>query len=140
MIHVLLRVAVWVLVLGGAYLLFGPELFDSSRQESPFQSETALFLPPAKSQQELVYEELASQRPLNAEESADYQRLLQERQSRFWQREGVSVSEALSGVETQRKAHLAKLLQERGLAPEEAAVFFMVLERDHPQLLADQNP
>ncbi|MCG6966365.1 MAG: hypothetical protein LJE59_07635 [Chromatiaceae bacterium] len=139
MIHVLLRVAVWVIVLAIGYLLIGPGVFDSSPADSPFQSDSKIFLPPAKSQRQFEYDEIQKERSLNAEESAEYRKLVQERESRFWQQQGVSVEEALSGVKTQRKARLAEILQERGMSREEAAVFFLVLERDHPELLADRE-
>ena len=58
MIHVLLRIAVWVAVFGIGYLLFGPQLFDSPRSSNPFASKATLFLPPAKSDREFEYEEI----------------------------------------------------------------------------------
>jgi hypothetical protein len=139
MIHVLLRIAVWAAVIGIGYLAFGPQLFDSSRSADPFESSSEIFLPPAKSDRHIEYEELMNERRLSPEESAEYRSLIQERGSRFWQREGVSVERALSGVKTQRKERLAKMLEQRGLSKEELAVFFMVLERDHPALLADRE-
>lgn len=139
MIHVLLRVAVWVLVIGIGYLVIGPELFDSSQNNSPFESRSTLYLPPPKSQRQLEYEEITQNRVLNADELAEYRALVEDRQSRFWQQDGVSVEQALSGVKTQRKERLAEILEKRGMAPEETAIFFVVLERDHPALLADQE-
>ena len=52
MIHVGLRILVWVLVLGIGYLVFGPQLFDSSDHANPFDNRAELFLPPAKTQRE----------------------------------------------------------------------------------------
>lgn len=138
MIHVLLRVLVWVVVIGVGYLLVGPKLFDSSSIDNPFASDAAIFLPPPKSQRHLEFDEILAARPLNEEELAEYRKLVRERQSRFWQQSGVTVEEALSGVKTQRREALASLLEQRGVTQEEAAVFFLVLERDHPALLADR--
>lgn len=137
MIQVILRIAVWLIVLGIGYLVFGPSAFDSSNSSNPFETGSSLYLPPAKSQRLVDLETLRNQRPLDKEESAEYLALVKERQSAFWQREGVTVEEALSGVRSDRGAHLAKLLEERGLSPEEISVFFVVVERDHPSLLAD---
>jgi hypothetical protein len=139
MIHVLLRIAVWVAVFGIGYLVFGPQLFDSSRGVNPFESSSQIFLPPAKSKREIEYENLANQRRLKPEESAEYLALVRERESRFWQQEGLSVDEALSGFKRQRKQHLAQILEERGLSKDERGVFIMVVERDHPKLLVDQE-
>jgi hypothetical protein len=139
MIHVLLRAAVWVAVFGIGYLLLGPELFDSSRDANPFESTARIYLPPAKSQREIEYERIMDQRSLAADELAHYRAIVQERQSKFWQQEGVSVEEALAGFKTQRRRHLATILEQRGVTKEEAAVFFLVLERDHPTMLADQE-
>lgn len=138
MIQVALRIAVWVAVFGIGYLLFGPQLFDSSQGDNPFENKTTLYLPAAQSARESALQALAEQRALSSDEQAEYQALLRDRQARFWQREGTSVEEALSGVTQQRKQRLVELLQERGLAPQEAAVFLMVVERDHPALLADR--
>jgi len=139
MIHVLLRVAVWVSIFGIGYLVFGPQLFDSSRGMNPFENSSQMFLPPAKSRREIEYEKMMDERKLGPDESADYLSLVRERESGFWQQEGVSVEEALSGVKSNRKAHLASILVERGLSKDEMAVFFMVLERDRPALLTDQE-
>jgi hypothetical protein len=139
MIHVVLRIAVWAVVLGVGYLAFGPGLFDSSPDESPFGSGSTIFLPPPKSERHVAYEQMSRERALSPEELEDYRALVQDRESRFWQQQGVSVEQALSGVETQRKAHLAKILDQRGLTKEEAAVFFLVVERDHPALLQDRE-
>ena len=139
MIQVALRVMVWVLVLGGAYILFGPELFDSSESTNPFASDSVLFLPPPKSPRLVEYEEMLKQRALTAEEAAEYRSLVKDRQSRFWQREGTSVEDALAGVKSQRKQRLVEILSQRGMTQDESAVFFMVLERDHPSLLADRE-
>ena len=139
MVHLLLRIAVWVVVLGIGYLLFGPGLFDSTPDESPFESSSTIFLPPPKSQLHLEYDEISRERALTAEELADYRSLVQERESRFWQQQGVSVEQALAGVQTQRKERLATILEQRGLTKEEAVVFFFVVERDHPALLKDRE-
>ena len=139
MIHVLLRVAVWVVVLGIAYLAFGPQLFDSSRNASPFQSDTKLFLPPPKLQRQIEYEEILKGRNLEGEELAEYRALVQERQSKFWASEGISVEEVLSGVRKQRKAYLVARLLERGMSNEELAVFLTVVERDQAALLSDRE-
>jgi len=137
MIHVSLRIAVWVVVFGMGYLIFGAQLFDPSQSANPFESGAAFFLPPARSDRQIKYEELMNTRTLEPTELAEYQSLVLERESRFWQQEGVSVEEALAGVKKQRKQHLASILKRRGLSDEESAIFFMVVERDHPLLLED---
>lgn len=139
MIHVLLRIAVWVTVFGVAYLVFGPQLFDSSRNANPFESGSEIFLPPAKTQRELKYEGLISQRKLGPEESAEYLSLVREREAGFWQQEGLSVEEALSGVNNRRIEHLAAVLEQRGLSKEESTIFLMVVKRDRPDLLEDRE-
>ena len=139
MVHVFLRIAVWVLVIGMGYLMFGPELFDSSRTDNPFASHANLFLPPAKLQREVAYENILMERELRPEELAEYQQLVQKRQSDFWKGDGVAVEDALAGIQHQRKAYLATLLKQRGLSSEEAAIFLMVVERDHPAILTDQT-
>ena len=139
MIHVLLRIAVWVAVFGIGYLVFGPQLFDSSRSTNPFESRSTIFLPPARSAREMQYEEAMKKRKLAPEEAAEYQSLVVTRESKFWQREGVSVEEALSGVKKERKQRLASILQQRGLSNDESAIFLMVVQRDHPALLEDQE-
>lgn len=139
MIHVLLRIAVWVIVIGVGYLVFGPQLFDSSRNASPFQSDAKIFLPPARSERQRELETMLDENGLGPEESAEYQSIVRERQAGFWQQEGTAVEEALSGVKTHRREHLIALLQERGLSQEELFVFLAVVERDHPTLLADRE-
>ena len=84
MIHVALRILVWVLVLGMAYLVFGPQVFDSSDRASPFANRAELFLPPAKTQRELEYEALQRRRMLNPEELAEYEALVKNRRAAFW--------------------------------------------------------
>lgn len=139
MIQVIMRVAVWVLVLGLGYLLFGPELFDSSRGGNPFENRASLYLPPAKTQRERDYERMLESGPLQQQEEVEYRALLARRQADFWKGDGVSVEQALEGVARGRRAHLLGLLHERGLSAEEAAVFMRVLERDDPGLLADRD-
>ena len=139
MIHVFLRITVWVMVFAIGYLVFGPQLFDSSQSVNPFENGTTIYLPPVKSERQIEYEELMQTRKLDSEELAEYRSLAINRESKFWQREGVSVEEALSGVKRQRKQHLASILEQRGMSTEESAIFFMVVERDHPALLDDQE-
>lgn len=139
MVHVLLRISVWVVVLGIGYFIFGPDLFDPSREAGPFVGNTEIFLPPVKSKRHFEFDEITKNRGLNAEELAEYRTLVQERESKFWQAEGVSVREALSGVKKRRKERLAAILEQRGATKEEAAIFLFVLERDHSALLADQD-
>lgn len=139
MVQVLLRIAVWVIVLGVGYLVFGPGVFDSSPGGNPVAGNSTLFLPPAKSARELEYDTISQERALSPEESTEYLQLVRQRTSRFWQQEGVSVEEALSGVTSQRKARLVEILRERGLGGEEIGSFLIVVERDHPDLLADQE-
>jgi hypothetical protein len=139
MVHVLLRISVWVFVLGIAYLIFGSDLFDSSREADLFEGKTEMFLPPVKSKRHFEFDEIMKDRGLNADELAEYRALVQERESKFWHAEGVSVREALSGVNKRRKERLAAILEQRGATKDEAAIFLLVLERDHPALLADQD-
>jgi len=139
MLHFLLRILVWVLVLGGGYLLLGPELFDTSSGGGPFETDSEIFLPPAKSPRLLQYDALSQERALSAEERTEYQRLTKERASRFWQQEGISVEEALAGVTSQRKDRLVEILKERGMSGEEITVFLFVVERDNPALLAERE-
>lgn len=134
MIHVLLRIAVWVAVFTVGYLLFGPELFDSTGG-NPFSRQGAIYLPPAKPVELIAYETLMAERALDETEQAEYLALDKAWRSRFWQGSELTVTEALSGVENERKAHLAGLLAARGLAPQDAGAFLMVVERDRPELL-----
>jgi len=135
---VYLRIAVWVVVLGVGYLLFGPQLFDSSRDGNPLGTTDALYLPPSKSGRLVAYERLAAQRELGPEEQAEYRSLVEQRQADFWTRNGTTVEQALAGVDSGRGAHLAGLLAERGLSNDEITVFMMVVRRDHPALLEDR--
>lgn len=139
MIHVALRIAVWVVILGGAYLLFGPELFDSSRGENPFETAEAIYLPPAKSAQEREYERLAEAGQLSPADQQAYLALVKERQAQFWQRSGTTVADSLTGVETGRLPYLVQRLEERGLSADEIRVFLGVVQRDQPGLLADRE-
>ena len=139
MIHVLLRILVWVVVLGGAYLVFGPQLFDSSETANPFGRGEALFLPPAKQQREIEFEKIVGQRALSPEERDEYESLVQARRTGFWQGAEISVEEALSGVKTQRAAFLAAMLEQRGWSREEATMFVTVVRRDRPEVLADRD-
>lgn len=139
MVHLLLRIGVWVLVLGVGYLVFGPDLFDTSPDGNPLAGHSTLYLPPHKSPRYLEYEAISQQRALNPEELAEYQHLVQQREARFWQQDGVSVEEALSGVHSGRKKRLVEILQGRGMSSEEISVFLLVVERDSPALLADRE-
>ena len=137
MIHVLLRVLVWVTVFAVGYLLFGPELFDSSDGENPFATETRLYLPPAKPQRLVEYEAAIAGGALGADQQADYRTLQKAYQADFWQGSDLSVAEVMAGVETGRRAHLARVLHERGLSEQEIGIFLMVVDRDKPDLLRD---
>ncbi len=139
MTHFLIRIGVWAVILGGAYLVFGPQLFDSSRGDNPFSSATEIFLPPAKSEREIALEALLVESELEPAEAEEYRSLVSQRRSGFWQGEGVSVAQALSGVSRGRKQRLAEILAQRGVSPDDAAVFLMVVERDQPELLADRD-
>ena len=139
MIQAVARIAVWLLVIGLGYMLFGPELFDSSRSENPFASDAPLFLPPVKTQRLLEYEAILDERVLSEQEADEYRSLVRDRQSRFWQGDGVSVEDALADVKTERKGRLIEILIQRGMSQDELAIFFMVLERDHAALLADRG-
>ena len=139
MIQFFARIAVWVLVIGFGYLLFGPELFDSSHSENPFTNDATLFLPPVKTQRLIEYEAILNERALSEQEADEYRSLVRDRQSRFWQGGGMSVEDALADVKTGRKGRLIEILVQRGMSQNELAIFFMVLERDHPVLLADRE-
>jgi hypothetical protein len=140
MIHVLPKIAVWLFVIGGAYLIFGPQSFDSSgggnllRPESP-----QLSLPPAKSDRLINYERRLEAGQLQPAEFAEYQTLAKAHQSSFWGGDGLSVEKALSDVKNNRSEHLVSILAKRGLSKEEQAIFFAVLKRDHPDLLEDRD-
>ena len=140
MIHVLPKIAVWLLVIGGAYLIFGPQSFDSSGGGNPLQNGSSqLYLPPAKSDRLMSYERRLEAGQLRPAEFAEYQALAKTHQSSFWEGDGLSVEQALSDVENNRSEHLASILAKRGLSNEEQAVFFTVLKRDHPELLEDRD-
>ena len=139
MIHVLLRVLVWVLVLGVGYLVLGPSVFDSSDTANPFGRSATLFLPPAKQQREVELDRLIQQRALTPEEQAEYESLVQTRRSSFWRGQDISVEKALSGVTTQRAAHLVTVLEERGWSRDDAVMFLTVVRRDNPDVLADRD-
>jgi hypothetical protein len=79
------------------------------------------------------------ERRLQPEELAEYQALAQQREANFWRQAGVSVEEALSGIQRQRKQSLATILEHRGMSRDEIAIFLMVVERDHPGLLVDRD-
>lgn len=138
MIHVLLKVLVWVVVLGVGYVIFGPQSFDSSGGGDSLRNPSAqLFLPPAKSERLVDYERRLAAGQLQPAEFSEYQALARAHQSRFWRGGELSVEEALAGVRSHRGERLAAILEERGLSQEEQSVFFTVLQRDHPDLLED---
>ncbi|MCB1800585.1 MAG: hypothetical protein KDI82_02750 [Gammaproteobacteria bacterium] len=139
MAQVGLRIAIWVLVLGIAYFAFGPKLFDSSGDGNPFTSDKALYLPPEKPQALRDFERLAGQRDLSDSEQADYLAAMQAYQGIFWRAEGTTIEQALAGFPNQRRERLIDILRARGLSPSEINVFFMVLNRDHPDLLDDRG-
>jgi hypothetical protein len=140
MIHVIPKIVVWLLVIGGAYLIFGPQSFDSSGGRNPLQNESSqLFLPPAKSDRLMSYERRLEAGQLLRDEFAEYQTLAKEHQSSFWKGDGLSVEEALSEFKNNRSEQLASILAERGLSKEEQSIFFTVLQRDHPELLEDRD-
>jgi hypothetical protein len=139
MIHVYLRLVVWAIVLALAYFMFGSKLFDSSDDAGRVGGDSQIFLPPAKPQELVRYEALSEQRALSGDEAADYRALRKAWEASFWQQQGVSVQEALAGVETNRKARLAEILQQRGIGEDQTEVFLFVVERDHPELLADRE-
>jgi hypothetical protein len=139
MVQVIARIAVWVVVIGAGYLLFGPDLLDSSRSANPFENEATLYLPPAKTQRELDYERMLAAGALQGHERTEYQALVDRRQADFWKGDGVSVEQALAGVRSGRRDRLLDLLYERGISAQEAAVFLRVVERDNPALLADRD-
>lgn len=140
MIHVFLKIMVWVVVLGIGYFIFGPQSFDSSGGGNPFRSSSSqLFLPPAKSERLMAYERRLATGQLQPAEFPDYQVLAKAHQGSFWEGDELSVEEALSGVRKNRGEHLASVLEKRGLSKEEQSIFFTVLQRDHPELLEDRD-
>lgn len=139
MAQVGLRIAIWVLVLGIAYFVFGPKVFDSSGDSNPFTSEKALYLPPEKPQALRDFEHLAGQRALTDGEQAQYRSAMKAYQGDFWRAEGTTIEQALAEFPNQRRERLIDILQARGLSPSEINVFFMVLNRDHPDLLDDRG-
>lgn len=140
MIHVLPKVVVWLVVIGAAYLIFGPQSFDSSGGGDPLRNASSqLYLPPAKSERLVGYEQRLEAGQLQPEEFSEYQAVAKAYQASFWKGNGLSVEEALSGVDSHRIEHLASILAERGLSKEEASIFFTVLMRDHPELLEDHE-
>jgi hypothetical protein len=139
MIHVLLRIVVWLAVFGIGYLVFGPKLFNWSDKDDPLQSSSALYLPPPKPQRLVELEARLRAGGLGPEESTEYQSLAQEWQKNFWKGSGVTVEEALSGIKDHRREHLASILAERGLSREELSFFFMAVSRDQPSLLQDSD-
>jgi hypothetical protein len=140
MIYVLPKIAVWLLVIGGAYWMLGPQSFDSSREENALQHQSPqLFLPPAKPDRLLSYERRYEAGRLEPSEFSEYQALVNAYQDSFWEGDGLSVEEALSEVKEKRGEGLASLLAERGLTREEQAIFMTVLMRDHPEILDDRD-
>ena len=140
MIYVLLKIAVWVLVIGIGYFVFGPQGINSSDGGNTLQNaSTQLFLPPAKSERLKGYERSLAAGELQPAEYGEYQALSKAHQSSFWKGSELSVEQALSGVKNHRSEHLASILQKRGLSMEELSIFFTVLKRDHPELLADHE-
>lgn len=139
MLQFFLRIAVWVVMIGIGYLLFGPELFDSSRSPDPFASDKPLHLPPVKAPRHIELEKILEDRRLSEIERTEYQALVQKRQSNFWAVDGISVEKALAGIPKQRKQALVDLLEERGMSNDELAVFLTVVQRDHAALLRDRE-
>lgn len=138
MLHLSLKILVWTIVLGVAYLAVGPKVFDSGG-DALFSDASPLYLPPAKSDALRELERRAATDRLAADQAADYQTLAQDYQAGFWRGDGTTVEQALSGVATGRAERLAEMLDERGLSQQEAAVFFAVVRRDRPGLLDDRD-
>ena len=137
MIHVGLRVLVWAAVLGMAFLLFGPAIFDSSQPANPVGSTAPLFLPPAKSAQLLAWERQVADGSLRAESRAAYEAEAAAWRARFWSGDDTAVETVLSGVHHGKQDYLVEVLAARGLANDEIAVFLAVVARDRPDLLQD---
>jgi len=138
MIHVLLKIVVWIVLIGIAYRVFGPQAFDSSDGGNPLNGSTSqLYLPPAKSELLMSYEKRLLVGKLQPDEFFEYQALSRKHQGEFWEGRETSVEAALSGVKNGRGEHLASILGERGLSKEEQSIFFTVLKRDHPRVLED---
>lgn len=140
MIHVALKIGVWLCLLGVFYLVFGPQAFDSSNLADPLQNASSrIYLPPTKPPRLVELENRLHGGGLQADETSEFRSLAREYQGRFWKGDGVTVEQALSGVREQRRQRLLELLKERGLTDEEVSVFWAVLNRDHPAMLADRD-
>jgi hypothetical protein len=140
MIQVLPKIVLWVVLIGMAYAVFGPQTFNSSGSGNPLNgSPSQLYLPPAKPERLIVYEQRLSLGTLQPEEFSAYQALSRKHQASFWDGQDKTVEEALSGVTQDRGDYLAAILDERGLSKEEQSIFFTVLKRDHPGLLEDRE-
>jgi hypothetical protein len=140
MIQIVPKILVWIVVIGIAYMMFGPQAFDSSGRGDPLHGSSAQrYLPPAKPERLVSYEQRLFAGKLQPEEFSAYQALSRKYQGSFWDGRETTVEEALSGVKLHRGEHLAAILEELGLSQEEQSIFFTVLKRDHPALLEDRE-
>lgn len=139
MIQVSLRIAVWLIVIGIGYFIFGPELFDGPGNNKQLTDGRPLFLPPVKQHRLVELENLLNKGTLSGNEVREYQSLVQERRSSFWTGKETSVEAALAGIKSGRKHRLIEILSERGLSGDELAVFLTVVQRDHAHLLEDRE-
>ncbi|MCP5299848.1 MAG: hypothetical protein H6954_09085 [Chromatiaceae bacterium] len=139
MTHVIVRIVIWALIIGAAYLYFGPKGLDSSGGDGMFENASPMYLPPPRSPRLVELEGLAEQGSLTSGQTAELQSLQQQRLSGFWAGSGQTVEAALAEVPVQRRVRLAEILQQRGLTPDEMAAFFIVLNRDHRTLLDDRD-
>lgn len=135
--HVLARVAVWILVLGIAYLVLGPQVFDSSTADNPFHSNAPLYLPPEKSPRLRELEARLAAGGLTGDAAGEYRALARDWQADFWNGRDLTVEQALGDATAHRRERLLTVLAGRGLSADEAAAFFTVVQRDRPGLLDD---
>lgn len=138
--QVLPKIVLWIVVIGIAYVVVGRGTFDSPGTDNPLQAPSAeLFLPPAKPERLIAFEQRLSADKLQPDELSEYLALSRQYQDRFWKGGETTVEQALSGVQDQRARHLSVILEKRGLSTQEQSVFFTVVKRDYPQLLEDRE-
>lgn len=139
MLHIALRLLLWIAVLVAGYLLLGPDGFDSSGDANPFATQEPLYLPPVRPARLIELEQAMQEGATDATAMAEYQALVRERQAGFWKGDGLTLESALAGVERGRRDRLIGLLRERGASDEEISVFLGVVARDRPKLLVDRD-
>ena len=139
MTHVIARIVIWTLVIGSAYLILRPDAGDGARNEGSFGQASPIYLPPPKPARLITLDRALAERSLSADEAREYQSLLGQYQSQFWQSSGTTVEQALAGTNKGRRALLVEELTRRGLDRTETMAFIAVVQRDHGQLLEDSE-